>query len=205
MASMPTYHVSKGPFRILDNKFGKGNFAHEITDVLQGADGGPKLKSGPAGATLQARTALQVAKGRVSNAQAAHFAGDWLATWWPNLAVADTLRLGMLEALKCADDTGLPMEFFWVCLDENLFQVYFSKGEHQVTVLILTPPPPKNYNAGPLTAPEDLWVVKEADQADNAYPTVNGTAFGIVPLPVDLGPTTGPPPGTMIKQQIWHA
>jgi hypothetical protein len=206
MASMPIYQVSKGPFRILDDKFGTGNFAAAMTNVLQGADGGPALGSGAAKDTLQARTNLQVAANHVTNAQKNHFDNDWLATWWPGLAVADTLRMGMQQAIECAQAANLPMEFFWVCVGgQPTFQVYYAQGDRQVTVLVLTPPPPANYNAGPLVAAEDLWVVKEQDASDTQYLTVNGTLPGTVPAPTPLGPTTNPPPGQIIKQQIWHS
>jgi hypothetical protein len=209
MASMPTYHVSKGPFHVLDEEFGPPNFMGAYNRVLHGTDGGPALGSGAAATTLQQRTGLQVGANHLTNAQATHFANDWLATWWQGLAVADTLRLGMIEAINCAQaansGNGLPMEFFWICVQDHIFQIYYSEGERQVTVLLLTPPPPPAFNAGPLKTPENVWVVKESDPFDAAYPTVNGTPAGLVPAPQTLGPTTSPSPGTIIKQQIWRA
>jgi len=211
MASMPIYHVSKGPFRILDQQFGgaAANFTSAYTNVLNPPAGGdPALESGDAVRTLAQRTATKVTTNQLTPGQRDHFVNDWLGTWWPNLSVPDTLRLGMLNAITSAQaangGNGLPMEFFWVCVQDNIFQIYYSEGERQVTVLILTPPPPPAYNAGPLTSPERLWVVKRHDQFDDNYPTVNGTIPGLVSAPQTLG-STGPPPGTIIKQQIWHA
>jgi hypothetical protein len=194
---------------MLDQQFGAPNFGAAYNSVLNPpVEGGPALGHGDAAMTLQQRTVRHVG-GPLTNGQASHFVNDWLGTWWPNHAVPDTLRLGMLEAIKCAqaakNGIGLPMEFFWVCLQDNVFQIYYSEGAQQVTVLILTPPPPPGYDAGPLAGKESLWVVKRWDVFDDNYPTVNGTPAGRVAAPQNLGFTTSPPPGTIIKQQIWHS
>jgi hypothetical protein len=211
LGSMPTYHVSKGPFGILDAQFGSaGNFMTAYNKVLNppGGAADPALGSGNAAMTLQQRATKKVAANELTSGQAAHFVNHWLGTWWPNLSVADTLRLGIQQAIQYAKAAnggqGLPMEFFWVCVREPLFQVYYSKGQQQVTVLVLTPSPPPNYQADPFTNPEELWVVKRWDVFDDQYPAVNGTPAGLVSDPVTLGFTTSPPPGTIIKQQIWH-
>ncbi|MET0628851.1 MAG: hypothetical protein ABW033_10375 [Acidimicrobiia bacterium] len=213
MASMPTYHVSKGPFRLLDQQFGGQDFMAAYDQVLEGTKGDPALGSGTAAETLSARAGSRVERGgspdELSSAQRDHFINDWLGRWWPDLAVADTLRLGVIEAITCAkaanDGRGLPIEFYWVCIEQSLFQVYFSQGEHQVTVLILTPSPPADYDSGPLNVGESLWVVKRWDQADDDYSTINGTPAGTVPLPTTIAErTTSGPPGKMIKRQIWH-
>jgi hypothetical protein len=91
------------------------------------------------------------------------------------------------------------MEFFWVCVADRVFQVYYSLGAQQVTVLILTPPPPANYPTSPLVNTETLWVVKRWDNFDDDYVTLGANPY------TTLGPTTGPPWGTIIKQQIWHS
>jgi hypothetical protein len=221
MASMPTYHVSKGPFRLLDEQFGGTNFMAAYDEVLSDTESGPGLGSGGASETLDQLAVNRVTRDadpanrsapakRLTSAQRDHFVNDWLGRWWPDLAVADTLRLGVIEAIICAkaanDGRGLPIEFYWVCIEQALFQVYFSEGEHQVTVLILTPSPPAEYDSGALTVEEDLWVVKRWDQADDDYSTVNGTPAGTVPLPTTIAErTTSGPPGKMIKRQIWRA
>ena len=204
MASMPTYHVSKGPFHILDEQFGPPNFAQAYDGVLNQSPGGdPPLGSGNAASTLMARTQAKLGGGQLTQAQASHFLNHWLGTWWPNLSVADTLRRGIVEAITCAKNAnngqGLPMEFFWVCVQDNIFQVYFSLGAQQVTVIILTPPPPPSYNRPALSDPDDLWVVKRYDNFDDNY-----VGLGADPY-ITLGNTTSPPFGTIIKQQIWHA
>lgn len=207
MASMPTYHVSKGPFDILDKQFGgKASFMANYQAVRN------PLKGGPAESMLKQRAAMKVANGELTAKQQQHFDNDWLSEgYWSGLYVSDTLRWGVLEAINCAESKGLPMEFFWVCVEgPKIFQVYYSVGPQQVTVLVLTPSP-NLQNAGPLQQPEDLWVVKAREKSDNDYPTVNGTAAGVVPAPVSLGPITSGPAkpanvaNDIIRQQIWRA
>jgi hypothetical protein len=204
MASMPIYHVSKGPFRLLDDKFGKGDHKATMDGVMDGTDGGPGLRSGVANATLQARTHKHVNEDKVTHAARTHFEDHWLSSWWPHLAVEDTLRLGMAEAIDCARAANLPMEFLWVCLADDIFEIYYSQGDRQVTVLILTPPPPPDFDTGPLKDKETLWVVKEQDADDTRYLTINGTPAGRVPAPVALT-TGGNGTKQIIRQQVWHA
>ena len=100
MASMPTYHVSTGPFAILNTKFGDpATCKAAYNSVLAPPkNGGPALgAAGSAAMTLQARAAQHEGAGTLSNGAFSHFLNDWLGGWWPNHSVADTLRQGMLE------------------------------------------------------------------------------------------------------------
>jgi hypothetical protein len=110
----------------------------------------------------------------------------------------------MAEATDCARAANLPMEFLWVCLADDIFEIYYSQRDRQVTVLILTPPPPKRHDTGLLKDRETLWVVKEQDNDDITYPTVNGTPAGRVPAPVPLT-EEGSGAKRIIRQQVWHA
>ncbi|HLM21144.1 MAG TPA: hypothetical protein VK390_06420 [Propionibacteriaceae bacterium] len=202
MGSMPTYHVSKGPFRFLDQLF--ANPSSGAFDAALTALGGPDAKA-TLHAAAQARQAAQPMD--LAGGDVGHFDAHWLGGWWKELAPADTLRAGIREAITHAKNIAKPMEFFWICTQDREFQVYYCEGFHQVTVLILTPPPdPPGHSTDVLKTPELIWVVKLRDNSDLAYPAL-GTP-GLIKAPVQVAEvTSGPPPPNgqpIVKQQAHH-
>ena len=202
MGSMPTYHVSKGPFRFLDQLLGTPGapvFATAV-NTLSGSDSAATLRT-----AAQARQAQQPTD--LTAGDVGHFDDHWLGGWWKELAPADTLRAGIREAIAHAQSVVKPMEFFWICTQDREFQVYFCEGPHQVTVLVLTPPPDApGHSTETLTKREPIWVVKLRENSDVAYPGL-GTP-GLINPPAQVAQvTSGPPPplgSPIIKQQVHH-
>ena len=159
MASMPGYHITKGPFGFLDRRFDGMNPAN-YTAALNSLTG----------------TLLAAAQNRFPNdvPKVQHFQNDWLGNGaWNQLKPEETLREGLKAAINAALSPNpanpKPMEFFWVCARERAFHVYYSTGPHQINVFIFTPPPvdPLPLVAGVLVHPENLFVVKKEDWEDN--------------------------------------
>jgi hypothetical protein len=199
MASMPGYHVSKGPFSNLDRMF-NGTDPAVYTNALLMLAG-----------SLEVAAAARF--GATSNL-VTHFKTHWLSddnnsNHWKKLQPEATLKAGLTAAIKKAQGTDpdhpKPMEFFWVCADEGEFNVYYSAGDHQVTVIVFTPPPldatgkPKDdfEDVANLDHPEQLWVVKPEDKYETTSPGVNypGPITPLVPVP-QADPR-------IIERQIW--
>lgn len=167
MASMPGYHISKGPFDFLDGRFNGANPQNYI-DALN-------RLAGPLLAAAQARFP--------GDPKVSHFQDDWLTSGnWAPLKPEQTLQAGLSAAIKAAigvaptapipvaaPATARPMEFFWICAREQEFHVYYFDGPRQVTVFIFTPPPiqpgggPNAVTPASLGTPEHLFVVKKRD------------------------------------------
>lgn len=163
MPSMPYYFIGKGSqFTLLDELFGVGD-----EGARQGAFDAAleRLDSTPLGELAGRHTDRRGAT-RLSEGDVRHFKAHWLRAWWPDHDVEDIMRAGFKEALTRARDAGLPLEALWVCADEKVFQVYINQGPHQVTVLVFTPPPSEHVADETLTAPENIWVVKQRDKWD---------------------------------------
>ena len=168
--------------------------------TLAGDDAGDTLRQ-----AAEARAAND--PDRLSNDDVEHFEADWLHTWWQQHAPADTLRAGLREAIKHADAVQKPMEFLWICVADDTFQVYFSESPAQVTVMILTPPPTEHTDEY-LTEPEPIWVVKLCDDYDDAYPILGGPDLISPPETVgEVGPGLARrrPNPRIIKQQVHHS
>lgn len=196
MASMPGYHVSKGPFAFLDQRFDGTNPANYQAALAA------------LGGSLQAAAAARFGAG---DQKTQHFQNDWLggANRWNALKPEETLRAGLTQAITKALQTNppKPMEFFWICALDRDFHVYFSDGPRQVNVFIFTPPPldpggnPNSAaftNPATLTTPENLFVVKKRDWEDNPP----GSTY---PGPITtLVPNTPPPPASIIMREIFR-
>lgn len=194
MASMPGYHVSKGPFGFLDGMF-------DGSDATKYADAIAKLQG-----SLQTAAEDRWTPG---DPRVQHFKTDWLGTGnnWGQLKPEDTLRQGLIRAITKAKATTppKPMEFFWVCALDHDFHIYYCDGPHHVTVIVFTPPPLDvggnphiTVDPSALTAPTDppLFVVKKKDWENTGpgqqYPSAVTT----------LVPQTSPPVAEIIERQI---
>jgi hypothetical protein len=96
--------------------------------------------------------------------------------------VKPVLHLGLLQACDqaLAGTIPKPLDCYWVCAGSYL-EVVPCESKEQVTVLILTPPPPiSGFGAtfGPL---ENIWVARHlsvgvapGEVPDANYPTTHG-------------------------------
>ena len=205
MASMPGYNVSKGPFSNLDEWFDGTN---------------PAVYTSALAMLAGSLEAAAVARFGAASKLVTHFKTHWLSddnnsNHWKKLQPEATLKAGLTAAIKKAQGNDpsrpKPMEFFWVCANEGEFNVYFSDGPHQVTVIVFTPPPleangnPKDdfEDVANLDHAEQLWVVKPEDKYETQgsgvyYP---GPITQLVPVP----PAVVPPgdPARIIERQIF--
>lgn len=189
MASMPGYHITKGPFAYLDQMFdgtNPGNYAAALATI-----GSPGGLLGAAGA-------------RVGPAEFACFRDDWLGNpAWNQRKPNETLREGLIAAINAAMQPNpanpKPMEFFWVCAREHTFQVYFCDRPRQVTVFIFTDPPkdPIPQQFGGLTTGEGIFVVKAPSWENNPVPG-GGPPY---PSPITQLPAANP---VVIMREVWR-
>jgi hypothetical protein len=79
----------------------------------------------------------------VAAEDAQHFSEHWLGQWWPEHQPVETvLRAGLVEAIGQARDAELPLQTIVVSGALDAFEVVVIRGRHQVTMLLVTPPPP---------------------------------------------------------------
>jgi len=79
-----------------------------------------------------------------------HLEQDWFAlqgSYWPRHQPTEiVVRLGLAQAIEVASRAGSeqrdwPMDCYWVCTGD-MFEVTACAGPGQITVMLLTPPPP---------------------------------------------------------------
>jgi hypothetical protein len=89
------------------------------------------------------RSLSELAGARVAAEDAQHFSEHWLGQWWPEHQPVETvLRAGLVEAIGQARDAELPLQTIVVSGALDAFEVVVIRGRHQVTMLLVTPPPP---------------------------------------------------------------
>lgn len=106
-----------------------------------------------------------------------YLATNWLneeSGWWPHLQpIEPVFCLGLIKALdvsigdteahktKKARQEALPIDSYWVVIDEG-FELTVSQSPQQVTLLFMTPQPPRPRVHG-VWSPHDtkIWVVKD--------------------------------------------
>jgi hypothetical protein len=86
----------------------------------------------------------------LSRAEIQHLKTDWFGltgSYWPrHQPTAIVVRLGLIQAIEVARRSGpnqedWPIDCYWVCTGD-VFQVTACAGPGQITVMLLTPPPP---------------------------------------------------------------
>jgi len=86
----------------------------------------------------------------LSRQEVQHLKEDWFAlqgSYWPrHQPTAIVVRLGLIQAIEVARRTepnqeDWPIDCYWVCTGDA-FQVTACAGPGQITVMLLTPPPP---------------------------------------------------------------
>jgi len=166
---MPYYFLGKGSqFAMLDVQFGGNDFLSEYDAALARLEGPtPRPLGDLADAHADPSSGLQ--QGLVDD-DVRHFRDHWLdntAGWWTNTHTEDILRAGFIEAIRHAKRVNKPIETWWVCADEDAFQVYICEGPRQITVIVFTPKP-VHEDPSVMTADEPIWVVKERENYDHA-------------------------------------
>jgi hypothetical protein len=211
---MPTYHVSKGSeFKYLEKMFHGPSFMEKYDAALEA------LADPDSTSTLIAAANRRHEENPedLSMNDLNHFTKHWLDEWWTQLAVADTLRAGMIEAIKHAQAVEKPMEVLWVCASDAVFHLYYSESPSQVTVLVFTALPPTGHvterDASEefpdvlLVEPEDIWVVKKGDEYDgDSYRALGGTDTVVSPVEQVASVTTeaAESGASIIKQRLYH-
>jgi hypothetical protein len=165
---MPVYFVGKGhQFQIIDEQFNSGD-RKVYEDALE------RISRTP---SLVALAGQHVASSPLTQGDVDHLRDDWFGSWWPDLPVEDVLRAGYRQAIDRAKNANKPIDSIWVCAKEDQFQVYICESEHQVTVIVFTPPPPEQedlpgeraHSREQLDKNEPIWVVKKRDDWDDKY------------------------------------
>jgi hypothetical protein len=86
----------------------------------------------------------------LTQAEIKHLKEDWFAlrgSYWPRHQPTEiVVRLGLTQAIEIArrtepDQEDWPIDCYWVCTGD-MFQVTSCAGPGQITVMLLTPPPP---------------------------------------------------------------
>ena len=88
---------------------------------------------------------------QVSKKELDHVARDWFdpkTGWWRKLKPAEKMRDGLLTAIQLRTENArngrpLPVAYFW-SPNATTFQFVPLLSEHQLTVVLLTPPEPKS-------------------------------------------------------------
>jgi len=97
-----------------------------------------------------------------------YLAEYWYGAWWPqHQPVMPLVRLGLIKAINVANlgKPQLPIESQWVTAGPHdgpvsPFEMIVSRGEHQVTRLLLTPETPMVADPKFLEELADVWVIK---------------------------------------------
>jgi hypothetical protein len=128
--------TKRPPIDMLDAQFGgtADNFMPHYEMALQRLGAGAQPPASLA----------DLAAARVGQADADHFAQDWLQSWWPQAQpIEPILRQGLIEAIQQGQAARIPMSALWVvAAASDEFEVVISTSPQQVTLLIITPPPP---------------------------------------------------------------
>jgi hypothetical protein len=169
MPSMPYYFLGKGSqFAMLDEQFGGSNFMSEYDAALARLEG-PTARPLSDLADAHADPSSSLQQG-LTGGDVRHFRDHWLDNaggWWTDAHAGDILRAGFIEAIRYAKQVAKPIETWWVCADEDKFQVYICEGSRQITVIVFTPKP-VHEDPRVMTADEPIWVVKERETQDQA-------------------------------------
>ena len=89
------------------------------------------------------RSIAELAGARVSAEDAEHFTQHWLDQWWPqHQPVEPVLRAGLIEAIEQAKEARLPLQTIFVGGADETFEIAVVRSEHQITMLVVTPPSP---------------------------------------------------------------
>jgi hypothetical protein len=97
-----------------------------------------------------------------------YLAQYWYRSWWPqHQPVLPLVRAGLIKTINVANTVKpqLPIESQWVAAGPHdsaasPFEVIVSRGDHQVTRLLLTPETPMAADPDLLEELADVWVIK---------------------------------------------
>lgn len=111
--------------------------------------------------TTEPLTQIGQQLGLFTSQEQTHLEAEWFnpnsgIVWWSLLQpVEPILRYGLIEAIKKADELGVPIEFFWNSEGET-FEVYIDWNVRQVAVIIFTPQVPVDGQLPPAQKPSAL-------------------------------------------------
>lgn len=163
----PARFLGKGPFlRAIDGLwrgFGSAQ-KHAVLHSLEAASGaGQRL--------LELAASLQLG----TPADLQHLARDWFGGWWTgSQPIEPILRVGLIQALRLAlfdpgsgerRENPLPIESLWLSGVDRV-EVGISASEHQVTLLLLTPPVP-SAGAAVTEVLDPVWMVHRGEPRDD--------------------------------------
>lgn len=97
-----------------------------------------------------------------------YLADYWYGAWWPqHQPVMPLVRVGLIKAIHVANmgKPQLPIESHWIAAGHpespaSPFEVMVSRGDQQVTRLLLTPETPMAADLRLLEESADIWIVK---------------------------------------------
>jgi hypothetical protein len=97
-----------------------------------------------------------------------YLADYWYGAWWPqHQPVMPLVRVGLIKAIHVANmvKPQLPIESHWIAAGhpdspESPFEVIVSRGDQQVSRLLLTPETPMPADLRFLEELADIWIVK---------------------------------------------
>lgn len=95
----------------------------------------------------------------LSEAEKRHLLDDWFdpTGWWPTQQpIEPILRQALIKALQLVVKHEIPMDSYWICAGGD-FEAYVAKSGQQVTLMLLTPPPPTwTFEHHP----SDIWLAR---------------------------------------------
>lgn len=95
-----------------------------------------------------------------TDAEEAHLRNHWFGDWWTNHTTKPAvIKHGLIKACDLAIKEQKLLDCYWVC-SGDLFQVSSMTSPQQVTVMILTPPPPTSAITS-FPDKEDIWIAKK--------------------------------------------
>jgi hypothetical protein len=165
MPSMPNYFVGKGAqFELIDAQFG-GDRANYLAAYDAALD---RIERQSIVELARRHTGGRDGRGakRLTTGDIEHFQQDWI-DYWSEYPVEAVLKTGYRKAIEVARAAKKPIESWWVCANEDAFQVYVCEGARVVTVIVFSPQPKEHVLEEELTEEEPIWVVKPRDTYDH--------------------------------------
>ncbi len=125
-----------------------------------------------------------------------HVKNLWFQNWWPqHQPLAPVARAGLLKAMELSINESKPLDCYWVCAGTH-FELVTTLSEKQVTLLVLTPPPPVSYANFKYNKPPDeydpIWVTKHGSvgvcDGEVEEPQTDISVAGVVTTRLRTGP-----------------
>ena len=184
MGAMPG-HVAKGPILKRIDKFSDYD---ELSDnKTRFEDAIAELKTNPDLIYLGKKYGILE-----DSKEEDHVKKLWFQNWWPeHQPLAPVARAGLLKAMTLSHDTSKPLDCYWVCAGTH-FELVTTVSAKQVTLLILTPPPPVSFANFQYDGYDPIWVTKHASvgvcDGEVEEPQTDISVAGVVTTHLRTGP-----------------